>query len=92
MKPLILPLKRRWFDEIRQGIKAEELRVYNDYWRKRLEGREYSHIELTLGYPPRHDTSRRIFKPWLGYEIKTVTHPHFGPEPIKVYAIKILQE
>ncbi|HHU1479257.1 TPA: ASCH domain-containing protein, partial [Escherichia coli] len=24
-----------------------------------------------------------------GYEIKTITHPHFGENPVKVFAIKV---
>lgn len=24
-----------------------------------------------------------------GYEIKVITHPHFGPDPVKVFAIKV---
>ncbi|MCP3582304.1 hypothetical protein NLN00_23805, partial [Escherichia coli] len=24
-----------------------------------------------------------------GYEIKTITHPHFGDKPVKVFAIKV---
>lgn len=24
-----------------------------------------------------------------GYEVKVITHPHFGPEPVKVFAIKV---
>ncbi|ENN4178965.1 ASCH domain-containing protein, partial [Salmonella enterica subsp. enterica serovar Typhimurium] len=27
--------------------------------------------------------------PYGGYEVKTITHPHFGDEPVKVYAIKV---
>lgn len=27
--------------------------------------------------------------PYDGYEIKMITHPHFGPEPVKVFAIKV---
>lgn len=24
-----------------------------------------------------------------GYEVKVITHPHFGPDPVKVFAIKV---
>ncbi|EES3797326.1 TPA: ASCH domain-containing protein, partial [Escherichia coli] len=37
----------------------------------------------------RDDSSRRIDVPYGGYEVKTITHPHFGDKPVKVYAIKV---
>ncbi|EOG1758466.1 hypothetical protein ACK3QM_000584, partial [Salmonella enterica] len=27
--------------------------------------------------------------PYDGYEIKTITHPHFGDKLVKVFAIKV---
>ncbi|ELF7691695.1 ead/Ea22-like family protein [Escherichia coli] len=52
---------------------------------------EWSHDRLiiTKGYPKRDDSSRRIDVPYDGYEIKTITHPHFGDKPVKVFAIKV---
>nr|WP_248697875.1 hypothetical protein [Escherichia coli] len=44
---------------------------------------------ITKGYPKRDDFSRRIDVPYDGYEIKTITHPHFGDKPVKVFAIKV---
>ena len=35
-KTLILPLKKKWFDMIKDGIKKEEYREISEYWRKRL--------------------------------------------------------
>lgn len=89
MSTLVLPLKGEFFNAIRNGSKTEEYRLRNDYWRKRLEGREYGHIELTHGYPARQDTSRRLILPWRGYTIKTLQHPLFGPEPVEVFAIRV---
>ncbi len=86
---LHLPLKREFFEAIREGSKVEEYRLFNDYWKKRLEGREYSGIVLTLGYPPAGDDSRRLRRPWQAYTIKTITHPLFGAEPVRVFAIKV---
>ena len=48
---LHLPLKAVYFDQIRDGAKREEFRLVTPYWRKRLEGRTYDRIVLTLGYP-----------------------------------------
>ena len=36
MKTLTLPLKRKWFDLIKDGTKKEEYRSINSYWIKRL--------------------------------------------------------
>lgn len=89
MADLILPLKREYFEQIRDGIKAEEYRLCSPYWVRRLEGRHYSSVILTLGYPRRDDTSRRIVRPWRIPTIKTIVHPHFGLEPVEVYAIEV---
>jgi len=87
MRTLTIALKAQYFDEIKAGTKPEEYRLVTAYWRKRLEGRTYDQIELTKGYPRKDDRSRRLNIPWQGYTRKTITHPHFGPEPVEVFAI-----
>lgn len=91
MSDLFLSLKREYFEAIRDGSKTEEYRLCNEYWTKRLADRfnTYDRIVLTLGYPARDDHSRRMVLPWHGYTIKTITHPHFGPEPVSVFAIRV---
>ena len=91
MKTLTLPLKREYFEAIRDGTKTEEYRLCTSYWQKRLHSPFGIHdqIVLTLGYPARDDHARRIVRPWRGYTIKTITHPHFGPDPVQVYAIEV---
>lgn len=89
MTTLHLPLKREYFEAIRDGTKPEEFRLCTPHWDKRLEGRDYDQISLTLGYPARDDHARRLVLPWRGYTIKTITHPHFGTEPVQVYAIDV---
>lgn len=89
MSTLILPLKKIWFDQIASGEKIEEFRLVTDHWRKRLEGRRYDDIELTLGYPRKDDASRRLKRPWRGFSRKMITHPHFGSEEVEVYAILV---
>ncbi len=91
---LHLPLKAEYFDAVRNGDKTEEYRLVSAYWTKRLHGREgaprtFSEIVLTWGYPPAGDASRRIILPWRGFTRKTITHPHFGPNPVEVYAIEV---
>lgn len=91
MATLTLALKGEYFDAIRAGTKSEEFRLLTPYWRKRLEGRTYDHIELTRGYPARGDIARRLSLPWRGYRVTTITHPHFGPDPVEVFAINVQQ-
>jgi hypothetical protein len=89
MRVLTIPLKGIYFDQIKAGKKPEEYRLVNDYWRKRLEHRVYDKIVLTRGYPPAGDTARRLEKPWRGYIERTISHPHFGPDPVRVFAIRV---
>ena len=88
-KTLNLPLKREYFDAIRSGKKLEEYRLCTPYWVKRLEGKTYERVMLTLGYPSSNDHNRRIVKPWLGVIRKTITHPHFGLAQVEVFAINV---
>lgn len=82
-------MKREYFDAIVAGTKPEEFRLTTPYWRKRLEGREYARIILTKGYPKGTDSDRILVMPWRGYTVKTITHPHFGSEPVEVFAINV---
>jgi hypothetical protein len=86
---LVLSLKAEYFDAIRDGSKPKEYRLVNDYWSKRLIGRSYSEIVLTKGYPARDDHERRLHRVWNGYGIETITHPHFGDKPVRVFAIDV---
>lgn len=92
MSTLYLPIKGEYFDQIKAGTKLEEFRLANDYWRKRLVGRTYDRIELTRGYPKRDDTGRRLVLPYRGYRLTTITHPHFGIEPVEVFAINVQRD
>lgn len=88
MADLVLPLKRQYFEEIRDGLKPEEYRLCNDYWTKRL-AKAYDRVILTLGYPSRDDPARRLVRQYRGFTVKTITHPHFGSEPVQVFAIDV---
>lgn len=86
---LHLSLKAEYFDAIRDGTKPEEYRLATAFWRKRLEGRHFERIVLTKGYPRRGDMTRRLELPWRGYVEKTITHPFFGKQPVRVFAIDV---
>ena len=87
-KQLILPLKRKWFDQIKAGVKLEEYRLNNEYWQKRLQGKDYDEIVFTLGYPKKDDESRRLTFTYCGYRMKTIVSDEFGKEPVEVFAIQ----
>lgn len=88
-KDLVLSLKRKWFEQIRDGVKPFEYRLNNEFWQKRLIGKKYRNVIFTLGYPPKHDKSRRIIKPWLGYQIKTIVSEEWYNVPQNCFAIKV---
>lgn len=96
MANLQLAVNGEYFDQMKRGEKVEEYRLYNEYWRNRLIAeawrdfpRQYDRLIITKGYPRKDDTSRRLDVKYSGYEIKTITHPHFGDKPVKVFAIKV---
>lgn len=89
---LILPLKAEYFNAIKDGSKPEEYRLCTPHWCRRLEHRTFDRVVLTLGYPRKGDESRRLVMPWRGIRVTTITHPHFGPAPVKVYAIRVAPE
>ena len=89
---LTLHLKGEYFHAIKNGTKTEEYRLNNEFWKKRLVGRQYDNVTFCLGYPKRDDTERRITRPYNGYKMKTITHPHFGDSPVDVFAIKVVSE
>jgi hypothetical protein len=87
---LHLPLKEIYFRQIQSGEKVEEFREKNAYWTKRLVGRPYDYMLLTLGYPEAGNHERRLLLPYWGYVEKKICHPHFnGGGPVYVYAIDV---
>lgn len=87
MPDLQLAVKAKYFYDAKALIKLFEYRLYNEYWEKRLIGREYDRLIITLGYPKKGDMDRTLIFPYNGYEIQTITHPHFGDAPVKVFAL-----
>jgi hypothetical protein len=86
---LHLPVKGEYFDKIKDGSKPEEFRLCTPYWRRRIDGKVFAGIWLTRGYPSIKERDRWLTRPWRGYEVKVITHPHFGPKPVEVYAIRV---
>jgi len=87
MPDLRMAVKREYFEAHKNGSKSHEYRLTNEYWRKRLEGKDYATITLTLGYPKRGDKSRETTFPYRGYSVEKRTHKHFGKDEVEVFAI-----
>ncbi len=92
MADLILPVKRIYFEQMRDGAKLAEYRLCTPFWLKRLQGRKYDRVIITLGYPKRDDAERRLVVPYRGYTMEVITHPHFGTNPVSVFAIIVGKE
>lgn len=86
---LTIPVNGNYFDQIKAGTKLEEYRLNTDYWRARLYGKTYDVVVLTRGYPPKDAADRRLRRKFEGWQIKTITHPHFGAKPVEVFAIDV---
>lgn len=93
VKPLVLHLKREYWQAIKNGQKIEEYRERGPYWGKRLRNREYSEIQLLLGYPRRGDTTKTLRRKWNGYKERTlIDHPLWGKGCVPVFVIDVSQE
>lgn len=88
-RTLQLALKAEYFRAIQDGSKTEEYRLVNAFWTRRLQGRQFDRVVLTLGYPGRREHARRIVKPWRGIRTTEIQHPFFGSKPVWVYAIDV---
>lgn len=86
---LHLNVKAEYFDAHCAGEKDYEYRLNNEYWRKRLIGKSYKNIHYKSGYPKRGDQSKIKIIKYTGCKIETRTHPHFGPDPVEVFAISL---
>lgn len=86
---LILPVKRKWFEQIESGEKTEEYRIDNEYWQKRIIGKSFEKVIITLGYPKREDSSRRLEFPWNGYVMRSVVSEEWGNKPVRVFTMPL---
>jgi len=85
---LYLNLKGEYFDQIKAGTKTHEFRLASK-WKKRLEGKIFENIVIRRGYPKRGDSEKELIRIFCGYELKEIIHPHFGADPVLVYAIDV---
>lgn len=88
-KILHINLKSKYFYEIKNGIKAFEYRLKNDYWSKRLINKDYDEVYFKLGYPKTDEPNKIIIAKYEGFEIQKIKHELFGDKEVEVYAIRI---
>lgn len=88
MADLHLNLKGEYFDQIKAGTKTHEYRLASK-WLKRIAGKSFDRVFVKRGYPKSGDMERIVERPWRGFELQTITHPHFGDEPVRVCAIRV---
>jgi hypothetical protein len=100
MNKLTLPLKTKWFEMTKAGIKTEDYRELTPFWKSRLtdqkknwarpiEQWKFKKFDLnimTLGYPKSTDTERVLKFEHAGIEIRT-GNPEWGAEPGKLYFV-----
>lgn len=92
---LQLAVKEQYFNEMKAGTKTEEYRLANAYWENRLfqrgtvEPKEFDRVVITWGYPTGGDPEKTLVFEWKGWKRKTITHPHFGPDQVEVFAIDV---
>lgn len=91
MAILTIPVNGLYFDQIAARTKHEEYRLCTPFWSKRLAGRTYDAVVMTRGYPKGGgiEGQTRLTRRWQGYRRKTITHPHFGADPVEVFAIDV---
>jgi hypothetical protein len=88
MKTLTLRLKKEYFEQIKNRSKPFEFRQDTPYWRKRIIDKKFDAVVFTCGYPKAGDFDKTIIRAWMGYEMQSITHKHFGIEPVSVFAIR----
>lgn len=84
---LHLHLKFEYFDAIADGIKTKEYRNA-EKWKHKLDAKNYTGIRLYRGFQ-KASKDTVINLPYKGYELKTITHPHFDNVPTVVCAIDV---
>lgn len=89
LKIIVFNLNGVYFHQIKSGVKTEEYREANDYWKKRLNGKSFDIIRIALGYPKKDDPERNIFFKWNGFEMKKITHEIFDNKEKEVFAINL---
>ena len=68
--PLVLHVKRHWFDAIVGGYKPVEYRECTDYWKRRIEGKKFTKVLFINGYGPERPRCIMKVLTWTVEKIK----------------------
>lgn len=79
--------KDYWIARLGEYIEYEGKDI--DYFRTTYEKSTLMYDRVVIHNAYKQGKKNRLSFPWLGWDIKTITHPHFGLEPVKVFAIKL---
>lgn len=88
MKILRLAVRKKYFEEIKTGIKKEEYREIKPYWINKL-ATNYDEVWITCGYLKNSETNKILKFKYNGFDIKKIKHEEFGGTEVEVYAIKL---
>lgn len=96
---LLLSVTTGVFDEIRIGAKVQEYRPYNNFWKKRLMAKSFTHVAVVCGQKRTGKVQRTMVFDWCGYEIKTLRQGRGnaaqggegGCEIVEVFAIHLVR-
>jgi hypothetical protein len=84
MSNLIFHVRKKYFDQIKNGHKTEEFRIRSPYWIRRIQGIPHKTVFIYNGY-----TKEYLKFPYIGHAIVTITHEEFGPDPVEVFKIPL---
>jgi len=88
---LHLVVTNKWYQQIVAGTKTEEYRQVKKHWISRLtwhggKYKAFKYIKFVNGHQKNAPFAIAEFKYIL---LKEITHEHFGPSPVAVFAIGI---
>jgi len=84
-KILHFHVRFRYWDEVAEGKKENEYRLFNDYWKKYLlENDNYDLI-----YYWRAFTKKKMIFKYTGRSIHKIKHPEFGDKPVMVFDVPL---
>ena len=86
---LTLHLKKEDFEQLKRGETIEDFRLRTPYWTKRLVGQKHKKVRVLCGYPKRGSKPRQLVCRFRGWEPKVISHPQFGKQPVRVFAIAV---
>ena len=96
---LLLSVTTGVFDEIRVGVKTQEYRPHNSFWKRRVVGKHFTHVAIVCGQNKSGKALRTMVFEWSGYEVKTIQQARGivsqgsegGQDTAKVFAVNLVR-